>query len=216
MTHRRKIQMILALYVVIAFLFQGCARIITETSQKIPVTSNPPGAKIIVDGKEVGYAPLNLKLKKIKSHIIRIEKQGYNPLEIRITRKASDSLPLFILGDIFLGGASGEMAATAVTYTVLYASNLLASKEERSKATKVIKIARTAGFFIGGAYAVLSDFISGANFTLSPKELNATLSKVEGESYPHFIVINTEQFQSIKWIRIRCADSDNEQIINID
>ncbi|UCE23125.1 MAG: PEGA domain-containing protein [Candidatus Aminicenantes bacterium] len=32
----------------------------------MPVTSNPLGAKIIVDGKEMGYTPLGLKLKKKK------------------------------------------------------------------------------------------------------------------------------------------------------
>ncbi|NIO49571.1 MAG: PEGA domain-containing protein [Candidatus Aminicenantes bacterium] len=51
----------MALMVTSVFLFQNCATIISGTSQKIPVTSNPSGAKIIVDGIEVGNAPLNLK-----------------------------------------------------------------------------------------------------------------------------------------------------------
>jgi hypothetical protein len=213
MTARRKTQMILALSVIIAFLFQDCARILTGTSQKIPVTSNPPGAKIIVDGKDSGYAPLNLKLKKTKSHIIRIEKQGYNPLEIRITQKASDSLLFFILGDIFFGGASGEIAAEVLVSNLVFSNpSVWFNVKPNTTATAII----VAGFFIGAAYAILSDFISGANFALSPKELNAALSKVEGESHPDSIVINSEQFQSIKWIRIRSVDSDNEQIINLN
>ena len=77
-------QIFLAFFVSSVFLFQNCTTISRGTSQEIPVTSNPVGAKIIVDGKELGYTPLNLKLKRKKGHIIRIEKQGYNPLEIKI------------------------------------------------------------------------------------------------------------------------------------
>ena len=102
MTIQRKTKSILALIVSSVFFFQNCATIIRGTSQKIPVTSNPTGAKIIVDGEEMGYAPLNLKLKRKKSHVIRIEKQGYNPLEIRTTRKTSAGLSVF--ANIFWGG----------------------------------------------------------------------------------------------------------------
>ena len=63
---QRKTKIILALIISSVFLFQNCATIFSgfRTSQKIPVTSNPSGAKIIVDGEERGYTPLNLKLKK--------------------------------------------------------------------------------------------------------------------------------------------------------
>jgi hypothetical protein len=43
--------------------------LISRPSQKIPVTSQPPGAKIIADGKDIGYAPLGLKLKKKAVHL---------------------------------------------------------------------------------------------------------------------------------------------------
>ncbi len=50
---KRKTQIILALMVMNVFLFQSCMTIMRGTSKKIPVTSNPSGAKIIVDGKEM-------------------------------------------------------------------------------------------------------------------------------------------------------------------
>lgn len=53
MISQRKTQIILVLLVSSVFLFQGCATIIRGASQKMPVTSNPLGAKIIVDGEEI-------------------------------------------------------------------------------------------------------------------------------------------------------------------
>lgn len=105
----------MALFASSVFLFQSCATIGRGTSQKIPVTSNPSGAKIIVDGEEIGHAPLNLKLKRKKSHVIQVEKPGYNPIEIRIARKISAlrlaittvGSVLAVCGCAFLGGFIG-------------------------------------------------------------------------------------------------------------
>ena len=119
---KRKTQIILALLVITVFLFQNCTTLIRGTSQKIPVTSSPSGAKIIVNEEEIGYAPLNLKLKRKKSHIIRIEKQGYNPLEIKITRKTSaPSVGISILGNYFSGAIPGAFLGMLVGYAVGYA-----------------------------------------------------------------------------------------------
>ena len=77
-----KTKIFLALLISCVFFFQGCMTIIRGSSQGIPVTSAPMGAKIIVDGEEIGNTPLNLRLKRKRSYVIRIEKQGYNPVEI--------------------------------------------------------------------------------------------------------------------------------------
>ena len=59
------------------------------------------------------------------------------------------------------------------------------------------------------------DSRSGAIWNLSPKELNVTLSKIEEKPQPNLILIDEEHFQNIKWIRIKCADSDGEDEISI-
>jgi len=188
------------------FLFQNCATIIRGTSQKIPVTSNPTGAKIIVDGKGVGYTPLNLKLKRKKGHVIRIEKQGYNPLEIRIARKTSAlSVGTSILGNYFLGGCIG-----LVGYAVGYVLKGRAGKSELASRLGL------CGLFVGWIGTIYIEFKSGANYTLSPKEFNMTLSKIEEKPHPNLILIDAEKFQDIKWIRIKCADSEEEEIVNLD
>jgi len=201
---QRKTQIILALLVSSVFLFQNCAIIIKGTSQKIPVTSNPAGAKIIVDGEEIGYAPLNLKLKKKKSHIVRIEKSGYNPFEVRIVRKTSKA---HILRNLLLGGSM--VSVCAIGFFRSDYSNAAPS---------------TLGLvcLIGGGVLLLTapfivDIISSADHVLYPKELNVTLKKIEGKLQPNFILIDTEHFQNIRWIRIKCAGSDGEEeVVNLD
>lgn len=199
---QRKTQIILALLVTSVFFFQNCATLSRGTSQKIPVTSSPSGAKIIVDGEEMGYAPLELKLKrKKKSHIIRVEKQGYNPLEIRITRKTSAGLSVFgnipwVGIGVFFGGIGAYIW-----------------EEYREWQGLALIIGGT----ILGLGPLLIDFLSGANYALSPTELNVTLTKQEGKPQPKIILIDAKQFQNIKWIRIKCADSDGEEeIVNLD
>jgi len=202
---QRKTQIILALFISSIFLLQNCATIIRGTSQRIPITSNPSGAKITVDGEEMGYAPLNLKLKRKKSHVIRVEKQGYNPLEIRITRKTSAGLSVF--GNIFWGGIGfviGFLGAVLVTDAFEYERPVLVG-------TFII-----GGTILGWGGPILIDFLSNANYALSPTELNVTLTKIEGKSQPNLILIDAEQFQNIKWIRIKCADSGGEEIVNLD
>jgi hypothetical protein len=194
--------------VTIVFLFQNCLTFIRGTSQEIPVTSNPSGAKIIVNGKEMGYAPLLLKLKrKKKSYVIRIEKQDYNLLEIKIIRKRSALLSE--LGNVpwgIIGGYVGYRKAHVLSEDAVNLGDYLM--------TYFGLVA--AGVILGGAGAAAVDGISGASYKLSPKELNVTLKKIEGNPQPNFILIDAEQFQNIKWIRIKCADSDGEEIVNLD
>jgi len=198
MTLKRKTQIILALLLSSVFLFEGCATLRRGTSQKMPVTISPAGAKIIVDGEEIGHAPLELKLKrKKKIHIIRIEKTGYNPLEIRILRKTSKAP---VMGNLLLGGSMAFIDVLLFGGIGSYGG-----------------ISKTLAFVgaIGGGIFLLTapfivDNISGARQVLSPKELNVTLTKQEGNAQPDLILLDARQFRNIKWIRIRCDRSDGE------
>jgi hypothetical protein len=208
-----KKQIILALLVMSTFLFQSCATIISGTSQKIPVTSNPSGAKISVDGIEIGYTPMELKLKRKHDHHILIEKQGYNPLEIRVFRKKNSSLlPLSIFGNVFIFGPISLGIGALSTLMLLVIFKPEATLNELNEWS-------FAPYIAGGICVlsfILKDFQSGALYTLSPEELNVTLIKIEGKSQPNIILMDIEQFQNIKWIRIKCVDSDKEEIVSID
>jgi len=60
-------------------LFSGCATIIHGTKQNIYVTSEPSGAKIIYQGKELGETPKSIKISRDENAIIIIKKYGYYP-----------------------------------------------------------------------------------------------------------------------------------------
>jgi hypothetical protein len=197
----KKSQIILAISIMCAFLCQNCATVIFGTNKKIPVTSNPLGAKVIVDGKEMGFTPLNLRLKKRNSHIIRIEENGYKALYIIINRKISGTLVFSILGNYWVG----YFGMIATVFLLVRHPSL----EHNGKLIVGLLLAEWSG-------AVLLDFISGANYFLSPEELNVTLTKIEGNSLPDFILIDAEKFQNIKWIRIKRADFDSDEIVNLD
>ena len=214
---KRKTRISLSLFVLSVFLFQNCATIIRGTSQIIPVTSNPIGAKIIVDGEEMGYAPLNLKLKRKKDHVILVEKQGYNPLEIRILRKSSSFLS--ILGNLIwgvIGALPGAFIAWEGGMRLFFSPLTGGLNEEETEKMNTGSILALLGFIIGWGGAVLVDSSSGANHTLSTKELDVTLTKIEIKPQLNLILINADKFQDIKWIRIKCADNEREDIINFN
>ena len=73
----------------------------------------------------------------------------------------------------------------------------------------------TAWIIAGWGAAIVFDFLSGANYKLIPDNLILILTEIEGNAQPNFILIDAEQFQNIKWIRIKCADFDKEEIGNI-
>ena len=192
MTFKRNLRIFLALMIVSAFLFQNCATMVRGTHEKIPITSNPIGAKVIVDGKEVGTTPLNLKLRRKKIHNIQIEKEGYEPFTVIITRKTS----MFnsIRGNFLIGGLAGAMLFQAIF-----------PEENRSffDGGGFIDDSVIIGTLFGWGGAMAVDFITGANYDLSPDSLTLSLSKNIENPLSNFIMIDEEHFQKIKWIRVK-------------
>ena len=58
-------------------LSTGCATIIKGTTQAIPVSSDPAGADILVDGMLVGTTPSDVEFKRKRDHLVVIEKENY-------------------------------------------------------------------------------------------------------------------------------------------
>ncbi len=203
---KRNFRIFLVLMISSIFFLQNCAAIIRGTSQKIPVTSNPAGAKIIVDGNEMGTTPMNLKLRRKKIHNIKIEKEGYEPFTVIINRKTS--MLLSLLGNTFFAGGLGALIG-------------IAAGDSKTRKVKSQRGGGGLGGFIVGAVigyssSIRVDFSKGANYSLSPKELNVTLTKIGQKPQSNIILIDAEKFQNIKWIRIKCVDNDEEDIINLD
>jgi hypothetical protein len=199
MSRRLSMRKEISLFLVFSVLNVSCATIIRGTSQEIPVTSNPIGAKIILDGDEMGITPLNLRFKRKRNHVIQIEKQGFNPFMIRTTSNIS---LLSTLGNIVpwgypLGGLLGFSLGMWLTQ----------DDDDFGEGLGKIGTGAILGIILGWGFAVWVDSSSGAKYSLFPKELNVTLTKIGKDTQPDFIIIDAEKFQDIKWIRIKCDDS---------
>ncbi|MBI9080595.1 MAG: PEGA domain-containing protein [Pseudodesulfovibrio sp.] len=64
-------------------LFTGCG----AATQNIPVSTEPSGAIVYVDGTETCTTPCNATLEKTQDHILTIKKDGYRQADVPIVRK---------------------------------------------------------------------------------------------------------------------------------
>jgi len=191
---RRKPGIFLLLSLATVFFLQSCASIVSGTFQKIPVTGDPPGAKVTVDGKAMGVVPLNLRLKRNKNHVIRIEKQDYNPLEIIVVSESSSS-GLGILGDVFVGWLATRVSAHIIGYNndqVIFLPWII------------------GGICFMGCVAL--DYIAGGIYTLSPSELHLKLTEIKELPKTDHLILKFEQFNNTIWIRIKCSDDDGGKL----
>jgi hypothetical protein len=171
-------------------LAADCATITRRSKQRIPVTSHPVGATVIVNGVQQGVTPLVLRLpRKEKGQVIRIESPGYNPVEIRPKRKMSGG-PM--AGNFALGLMPG--AVLAMGYGMEHDED-----ENVDMMSMLIWMLSAAAF--GGLFTAVDS--GGKGYELEPRELTVTLTKAEGPPRVETIVIEAGDFQAIKWIRVR-------------
>lgn len=72
---------------ILALATSGCATIFQSGPDHVPVTSSPSGAKVFLDGKEVGVTPIEVSIERDAEGVIRIEKDGYNPYTKDLDKK---------------------------------------------------------------------------------------------------------------------------------
>jgi hypothetical protein len=154
--------------------------------QKVPVTSSPPGATVIVDGKTQGQTPLELRLfRRRKGQVIRIESPGYNPVEIRVKRSlASDP----VVWDNILGLVLGLAACSFWN---------LSSDSQPTALRMLVTVPVAIGVLWAG------DIIDGAVYDLEPENLTVTLTKAHGPSQVEVLRIDAAALRRVKWISVR-------------
>jgi hypothetical protein len=173
-------------------LSPNCATLTRRRTQRIPVTSSPAGARVFVNGVEQGVTPLEIWLaRKVKGQVIRIESPGYNPAEIRAQRKMSVHP---IISNFFLGlipGAGG----------VYFYRNVITEDGEWGTGETLSWLLSTAVF--GGLFTIIDSVGQGNGYELRPTELTVTLTKADGSPQVDTILIDAEDLQNVKWIRVR-------------
>lgn len=84
-------------------VFGGCATVTNGTTQTVPVSSSPSGARVFADGQHVGTTPCQVELSRRTSHIISFEKEGYEDTAVHLTREVS----AMTAGNVLIGGLIG-------------------------------------------------------------------------------------------------------------
>jgi hypothetical protein len=92
-----------AFFGTVALLTSGCATIVKGTTQDIPVASDPAGARIAVDGMPMGTTPGKVTLKRKQSHMVSLEKEGYEVENVAVTNSMGGA----VAGNIIAGGLIG-------------------------------------------------------------------------------------------------------------
>ena len=168
-------------------LTTSCATLTRSRAQRIPVTSSPVGATVIVNGAYQGVTPLELRLaRKQKGQVIRIESPGYIPVEIRPERKLSKGI---LFGNFLLGLIAGFGPAWG-----------LSDRLDLNDPEGIIVWVLCAAACGGGATA--KDIGNGKAYALSPRDLTVTLKKAEGTPLVDTILIDADGLRSVKWIRV--------------
>ena len=110
----------LVLMAATAGLIQGCATLINGSSQTIPVSSDPPMATIVLDGKVVGLTPKTLVLMRDNNYLITIQKTGFEQQSVPVVKNVGGA----VWGNVLAGGLVGwgVDAASGAQYNLLPAS----------------------------------------------------------------------------------------------
>jgi hypothetical protein len=85
------------------FVQSGCATIVSSSDQEVRVMSDPPGAKVRVDGMLRGVTPTIFDLERKRRHQIQIEKEGYET----VVRDTGKGFNWWFTGNILFGGIIG-------------------------------------------------------------------------------------------------------------
>ena len=85
---------------VIVFQLIGCATIFKGTNSHLGMHSNPSGADVYVNGKNMGKTPLTLKLSSKATYIVEFKKEGFKTITRNVTNKVGAG---WIILDVLAG-----------------------------------------------------------------------------------------------------------------
>ncbi|MBN1782551.1 PEGA domain-containing protein [bacterium] len=148
----------IAIILCLVCLLSGCA-----ATQMIEVGSEPAGARILVKDVQLGLTPRKIKVdKKDETVILRLEKEGYEPAEIVLTRRFD-----------------GAYIPKAVVASSLVASlQLMQGGTTRGTVTSA-----GTGLAAGAAASLYYGFKQGGAYKFEPSNINTVLRKYEEVGY---------------------------------
>ena len=94
-----------------AMYASNCATIIRGTTQTVPFNSHPAGARVVVNGMDMGMTPVALELKRNRTHQIVLALEGYDEVVVNLDRKFK--LGASVFGNVFSFGVIGLVVDVA-------------------------------------------------------------------------------------------------------
>jgi hypothetical protein len=87
----------------ILLVTSGCALVVNGTTQRIGVSSTPPGATVMIDNQQRVVTPASILLARDESHTFFFKKEGYQDDSFVITSDTSG----WVWGNVLIGGLLG-------------------------------------------------------------------------------------------------------------
>lgn len=103
---------VLLLLTSFVFALPGCATLFNSGSANVPMSSDPTGAEVIVDGNRRGTTPVTLELDNNSKHTVVFQKEGYKDVTCELgTSVGAGWVVLDVLGGlapIIIDAATGK------------------------------------------------------------------------------------------------------------
>ena len=95
----------------------GCASITRGSKDTLVVNSDPSGAKVSLSIGLSGKTPCAFKVSRKGGFVVKIEKEGYETIELQVVGQISGGGAAGMAGNVLLGGiiGAGVDAATGAT-----------------------------------------------------------------------------------------------------
>lgn len=116
-----------AALMVLGTFASGCATATRGTTQSVTVSSQPDDATVRLDGEVIGRTPLTFKARRKTDHLLTLEKPGYQPFDVAITRRIGGAVfGNYLLAPFTLGVGAlygwGTDAASGAQYNLIPAT----------------------------------------------------------------------------------------------
>lgn len=191
---------LVAFFLCLSLILAPACFSVKKSLQTIPVTSRPAGALIHIDGQYAGITPVNLKLDRKINHVIRIELEGYKPVQIVLETKRVRSPDDKIAGAILLGPflvLAGGFLGAWLGNTAFPDPNFSDHLNPCSTSVGAL-IGATPGF-----YFIFKNLSSSFKTALQPSSLYISLEKAESVDIKvKTIILKAEKAHNLRWIRV--------------
>jgi hypothetical protein len=85
----------------------ACATMIAGRTQQIPISVQPVGATVCVDGQKVGTSPMVATLSRKRAHVLIIEHEGYQPIVRALATEVNPWIVLNFVPFVLIPGPIG-------------------------------------------------------------------------------------------------------------